>query len=432
MRGIDETTRTALEGSRQADTLTVWAWRGGDLVVPEPLKIISWSAEDDAGESVKIGQRLSLTIADTDGTLGAWKLDDPLGVAGSRLQVVYRVGGAGAINFGWFRVVSNEPDEMVDSRIVREYGYAAPDSPLEPHTIQKFVTTAVVKIEAVDLTIDADNDRFEAPESPRPGSTAITEFARLTARHFPTVVDPGVTDMPVSTLLVFDRERLEEGQDLLASVSARYRMGGDGECHVYPVTGEPVWRVAPGFGLVKVSRRQSSDRLYNRWIVEGKDEATGDPVRAVASVEAGPLRYDGPHGRVPFFYTSEMITSSTQAAEYAGKLRAKFLDSLAVELVVDTIPWPQGQSGDHIEVACPLPAGHVAYFRGAVQSIRRAGAKVPTETTITVSCAYTDVEAALGSTEWAKHITAGKPPLTWDRMPGSWGQIPAITWDNPQ
>ena len=88
MRPIQADSLLALEGSRPADILLVWAWRGGALVLPEPLQVISWSADDNAGDSVKVSQTLSLTIADPDGTLGAWKYDDPLSVAGTRLQVV--------------------------------------------------------------------------------------------------------------------------------------------------------------------------------------------------------------------------------------------------------------------------------------------------------------------------------------------------------
>lgn len=430
MRLIDEASLEALGGSRPADSLTVWAWRDGSLVVPDPLQVISWSLDDEAGESVKVGQKLSLTVADPDGSLGAWRLGDPLGVAGTRLQVVYRVGGSGAVNLGWFRVVGNEPDVVVDSRVVPEYGLAVPDSAEVPHERRRFVTTGVVRLDAVDLTVDVDRDRFEAPESPAAGSTVVTEFRRLTSRYFPTVVDPGVVDVTVPGMLVFDRERLEACQDLLGRVSARYRMGGDGECHVYPIAGSTVWRVEPGEGLVSVSRKQAADGLYNRWVVEGKDKVTGDPFTATASVETGPLRYGGPHGRAPFFYSSEMIETYDQAAAYARELRAKFFDSLAVELQVTTVPRPELQAGDRIEVGCPVSAGHVVYFPGVIRSLRRGGDPSPGPTTLTVACSYELVDEALSRTEWAEHLGNGLPALTWDRMPGNWGTFPAIIWND--
>jgi hypothetical protein len=252
----------------------------------------------------------------------------------------------------------------------------------------------------------------------------------MTAAYFPTVVDPGVTDTNVSSRLVFDKERLEAVQDLASRVNARYRMGGDGECHIYPVSSAPVWRVEPEVSLVSVGRKQSIDGLFNKWIVEGKDSRNGSPVRGSATVETGPLRWGGPHGKAPDFYSSEMITTRAQADYYAAELRDRFLASLAIELAVETVPRPELQAGDRIEVGCPVAAGHVAYFPGTVTSIRRGGSTVPTGTSLTVTCSYGDVINALGRTEWAKNLTSTKPALTWDRMPANWGQLPPIIWND--
>ena len=430
MRLVDSDSLDALAGSRPADTLTVLAWRAGKLVVPEPLLVRDWSFEDQAGESVKVGQRISLTVADPDGLLGAWRFDDPLGVGGTRLQVIYNIGGAGAVNYGWFRVVGNKPSEFRESRIINEYGYVEPDGSLPAHKRRVFVQSGVVVIEAVDLTGDVDRDRLQAPESPKAGATVLSEFKRLTSRYFPTVVDSGVTDTGVSRQLVYDKERLEAAQDLLGRISARYRMGGDGECHVYPQRGPVVLRIEPNAGLVNVSREQSIDGLYNRWVVEGKNAATGDPLFGWADIEYGPLKYGGPHGQVPYFYTSEMITTVAEATSYAKELRDQFLTSLAVDLTVETIPRPELQAGDRVEVGCPVPSGHVVYLPGDVTAIRRQGDTVPRGTTLTVSCSYEDVIAALGRTEWAKHITSEMPELTWNLMPATWGALPAVAWDD--
>ena len=430
MRPIEGNIADALEGSRPADTLTVWAWRDGVLVVPEPLQVLDWSTVDTAGESVKINQTFSLTIADPDGSLGAWLFDDPLGVAGTQLQVLYNVGGAGTLNFGWFHLTDNQPEESVDWRVVDEYGYDEPDSDLPPHKRKIPVITATVRLDAADLTLGPDRDKLEAPQSPLAGATAISEWTRLTQDYFPTVVDPGVVDVAVSRLLIFDQERLEAGQDLLARISARYRMGGDGECHIYPRSTAVAWRVQPGNALIQVSRKQSIDGLYNKWIVEGKDQADGKPVRAEITIDTGPLRYGGPHGKSQFSYSSEMIVTREQAHAYALELRSKFLASLAVELNVTTAPRPELQAGDRIEVGYPVAAGHVAYFPGQIISIRRSGNPLPGPTTLTVSCSYQDVSTALKQTTWSDHITSSRPELTWDTMPTRWGNTPSTSWDN--
>jgi hypothetical protein len=393
------------------------------------LEVIDWSAQDSAGDNVKVGQQLSLTVADPTSVLGAWRFDDPLGVGGTRLHVIYRVGGAGAVNFGRFRITGNTPDEVTEWRVIDEYGYDESGHRIGPHKREVPIVRAVVKLTAVDLTFDADRDKLEGPESPGVDATVLGEFTRLMADHFPVVVDPGVEDMAVSRLLVFDKERLEAGQDLLSRVLARYRMGGDGECHVYPLNTEPVWRTEPGNCLVSVARKQDINGLYNRWVVEGKDAGDGTPVKAVVSIDTGPLRFGGDHGRAQTFYTSEMITSYDQALAYGQKLRDQFLDSLAIELAVEISPRPELQAGDRIEVGYPVP-GRVAYFLGSITDIRRQGGNVPGATTLTVSCSYTDVITALSRTEWADHITGEKPELTWDRMPATWGTAPDLTWND--
>lgn len=429
MRPIDEDTLTALSGSRPADEIIAWAWRDGSLVVPEPLQVLDWSARDQAGDSVKINQSMSLTVADPDGSLGAWRFDDPLGVGGTWVQIIYKVGGARALNFARLRVTGNTPTEFVEWREIPEYGMDEPDSLTEPHMRMVPVVTAAVKLELDDLTVNVDLDKLEAPESPGTGATVVSEFQRLTQDYFPTVVDDGVVDVDISRLTIFEGERLDACQDLAARVNARYRMGGDGECHLYPRPLTPVQRFGPNQALVSVSRKQALSGLYNRWIVEGKDSTTSEPVRAVVSIETGPLRYGGPHGRHQFKYTSEMITTGTQARAYAVQLREKFLASLAIELTLQTAPWPQGQAGDRVEVACPV-TGQLVNLPGDVTSISRSGTTVPGGTTLTVQCSYADVVAALSRTDWAEHLTGTLPELTWDRMPATWGLLPEIIWDD--
>lgn len=428
MRRIDEDTRYALDGSRPADTLTVWAWRAGKLVLPYPLELADWSFQDAAEESTKIGQRLTLTVADPDGTLGAWRFDDPLAVGGTRLQIIYNVGGSGTVNYGWYRITGNTPTEYRESRIIDEYGYSEPDGSLPEHKRRVWITSSQVVLQLEDLTGDVDRDKFLYPHSPATGATVVSEFKRMTKDYFPTVVDAGVVDRSVSRQTVYDRERLDSCQDLLTRISARYRMGGDGEAHIYPRVGSVVWRVEPTKGLMEVGRTQSIDGLYNRWVVEGKNAATGDPLYGTVDLTYGPLRYGGPHGRVQYSYASEMINTVAEATTYAATLRDEFLASLAVTLQVTTLPRPELQAGDRIEVGYPTAAGHVAYLPGEITGLRFSGAPIPKPMQLTVKCSYSDVVAALDRTPWAQYLTDTLPPLTWALMPGSWGQLPDMTW----
>jgi len=428
---IDDVSRAALDGSRPADELVVWAWYDGALASDEPLGVSDWSLTGSADSSSKVQRQLSLTVADPDGTLSPWLFHDPLGVGGTMLQVTYRIGAAQSINVGWFRVEGNEPKQSYVRYVIPEYGFARPDSPEVPHERVVMMPAGwTVSLTAVDITSDVDRDKLIAPESPKT-TTVLAAIARLIGDHFPVVVEVGVIDKPVAKTLVYEKERLEAVQDLLASIDARYRMGGDGEMRVYPISPGPVvWRVEPSAGLVEIGRSQTIDGLYNVWVVTGKEDGTGRPVSSIATINSGPLRMDGPHGRVPYFYTSELITSLTQAVEYAKTLRDRQNQTYAVELTVVTAPRPEIQAGDRIEVGCPVKEGHAIHLPGEVTTIQAGGSPTPGPTTFKVSCSYADIIAALARTDWAQYLTDELPPLTWDRMPGSWGTYPAPTWNN--
>lgn len=429
---IDDESRAALDGSRPADELVVWAWFDGALAWPDPLQVVSWSRSGSAGSSSKIQQTVKLTIADPSGELSPWRFDDVLGVAGTQLQVMYKVGGAGVLNLGWFRVEGNAPDEAFTRYTLPEYGLVVPDSPVDPHERSRFVTSgSVVEVDAVDLTIYPDRDKLLVPESPGGASpTIISEIRRLVGDYFPVVVHADVVDRAVAKTLVYERERLEAVQDLAGRIDARYRMIGDGALEIYPMAPGPVvWRAEPEVSLVSVGRTQSTDGLYNLWRVTGKEDANGKAIAGTASITSGPLRVTGPHGRVPYEYSSEMITTQVQAVAYANTLRVRQEQSLAMELAVVTVPRPELQAGDRIEVGCPVKEGHLVYLPGEIISISSSGSPVPGPTSMTVSCAYSDVMAALARTDWAQNLTNEKPELTWDRMPTKWGRTPAMSWN---
>lgn len=430
---IDDESRAALNGSRPADELIVWAWFDGALAWPEPLQIVSWSRSGSADASSKVQQQVKFTIADPSGELSPWRFDDVLGVAGTKLQVMYRVGGAGVINVGWFRVEGNAPEESFTRYVIPEHGLVVPDSDRNPHERAVMVPSgAVVEVDAVDLTIFLDRDKFMAPESPRGlDPTILSEVRRLVGDYFPVAVTAGVTDRAVARTLVYERERLEAVQDLLGRINARYRMTGDGVLQVYPMApGAVVWRVEPMDGLVSIGRGQSTDGLYNVWHVTGKEAGDGKAVTSTASTTSGPLRAGGPHGRVPYKYSSEMITTEQQASAYAQTLKQRQAESMALVLDVVTVPRPDLQAGDRIEVGCPIRDGHIAYLPGEIISISSSGNPVPGPTTLKVSCAYSDVLAAIARTDWAKDLTPEKPELTWDRMPTTWGSVPNVSWSD--
>ena len=80
MRLIDSNTANALTGSRSGESLTVSVWYVGRLAYPDPLPVSNARFSWDRDRQV---QTFECTVADPDGLLAPWLLEDPLGVGGA-------------------------------------------------------------------------------------------------------------------------------------------------------------------------------------------------------------------------------------------------------------------------------------------------------------------------------------------------------------
>lgn len=384
MRLMSELALTALTGSRVRDRVVAHVWYDGRLVTAEPLPVSAWSMSSDASRQVK--SQVKLTVADPDGTLVPWALNDPLGVGGPQVQVIYTMGRPDtSVDLGWFRTVESAP---VENWIFKEAG---------DRTVQ-VSGGALIPITADDLTTMAVDDKFLAPESPAAGATFIGEVRRILRDIVPVKVAAGVTDRPVSTSVVFDKgtPRLDAVEDLLKEVGATHRMTGDRQLEVIPVesTGWD-WEVRGGEGgvLVDVQRTQTVGGLYNGAVSEGADD-DGRPLIGRAFEMAGPLRWGGPHGRVPIFHTATGILKTQQAvdADAVTRLRGVISDR-TVTLPVTCLPHPGLQINDRVLVASPNVTGADMDLVGTVRSIDLRGSTAGiSPMKMTVECPYEDVQ----------------------------------------
>lgn len=401
MRAMDEATAAALVGSRSGDALRVYAWYAGQLSFPSPLAISSWAINWDRQRQVS---QLTLTVTDESGKQAPWLLEDPLGVGGAELQVIYDVGGAGSVNLGWYRITQSEPDDQWRSYLVDERGRINADSPIPTGKRLVHVSGgAQIQLTAQDRGRNAQNYRLIAPESP-PGTspTILSEIRRLLDGIAPVVSTPEVTDRDVNKTLVYQDDRLNAVQDLANRISCDIRFNGNGQCEIYPLTQQsPVWKVqgGPEGALVKVNRAQSLEGLYNMFIVDGTANANGQsvPVRAITQITSGPLSVSGPHGRIPKFYSSPMIGTQAEADSYALTMMSTQVAGLTTDLKIECLPNPAIQQGDWITVASPVINQQEVALIGSVKTmdLRSSGSSVGTMT-LTVECSYSDVQTVIG------------------------------------
>lgn len=399
MRDIDATSLQALNGSRTGDQITVWAWYAGNLAWPEPLQVSTWGMDWDGTRQL---QNLTLTIADPDGKLSPWMFEDPLGVGGTRLQVTYQIGGAGTVNMGWYRVTQNTPAERWTAYVIDNLGQVNPGSPIpKDKALVLELSAATVQVTGQDLAVEAANNRLLAPDSPQGASpTIMSEIARLLDGIVPVVTYGTVNDRAVNKTLIYQDDRLNAVQDLCKRISCDYRMNGDGQFEVYPITKQdPVWTIAggPEGVLVEVDRTQNLTGLYNVFVADGTMTANNQqtPIRGIARITGGPMAAGGPHGTYPVFYQSTMLTTQAQCDGYAATMRDTQIKGLTTDLKVTCLPHPALQVGDWVTVAAPVINQQVAPLVGMVKTMGlQSSGTAPQAMTLTVECAYADVQLA--------------------------------------
>lgn len=263
-----------------------------------------------------------------------------------------------------------------------------------------------VQITAYDVGVLAANDRLLAPESP-PGVTPsiVSEITRLMDGIAPVVVLAGVVDRPVNPGLVYQQDRLNAVQDLCKRISADYRFNGNKQLEVYPLTPQtPVWTIqgGPEGVLVSVDRSQNLTGLYNQFVADGTATVNGQqvPIRGVATINAGPLRWGGPHGKYPEFYQSNLLTTQADCDAYAQTMMTTQLSGLSVDLKIVCLPHPGLQQGDWVTVIAPTVNNHQVSLIGRVTQMGlKSNGNTVDRMTLTVQCTYTDVQAAIGGVD---------------------------------
>lgn len=377
MRTLTAGMLDALEGSVPDARVTASAWYDGALRETD-LPVSNWSIGWDGDDSTLIQGKASITVADPTGRLAPWGFDEPLSAAGSRLLLTFRC-GAEAVDLGWFTVSRNKPTEQW--RIVGP-------------TLQWVSGGASIPVQADDLTLLVQDAPFIAPEAPPAGATVFSEMRRLLAGICPVTIADGVTDKTVPASIVYKDDRLAHVQDLARLVGARYRMTGSGSLEIFPLTKTvPVWTIQGGAGgaLVSLNREQSRADLINGVVSTSNDPAA--EIRALATIQTGTLRWDGPLGRK---IARHNAIATTQAGVQADA--ETYLENTAtlktVSLTVLCKPHPGLQTGDWVRVAQPTINGAAYPLDGIVTSVQLKGSTSGVEPMqITVQCSIEDVQA---------------------------------------
>ncbi|MGB8020744.1 MAG: DUF5047 domain-containing protein [Candidatus Nanopelagicales bacterium] len=212
-----------------------------------------------------------------------------------------------------------------------------------------------VRLTARSLIRQVQDDRFTVPYQPTGNVRAAITALLQAAVPGATVTHVG-DDASIPAGLLWEAERWDAARDLAARVDAVIRPYGSGFRVAAPpaigVTG--VWTVDAGDTGVLLPGALpalSRDDVHNGVVAANPDDPA---VWALATISdpADPLRWGGPMGHRPFFYSSPLLTTAGQASAAAATRLANLLGrSRTVEL--GCLPNPALEPGDTVTVAWP-------------------------------------------------------------------------------
>lgn len=312
---------------RQAHTMyaRLDVWYDGNLLASD-LEILDGQVTVHPGAGVR--RTLDVTVAD----VGWWDTLEPVGTELRPYRGIrYPSGAVEAVPLGVFIV--------------------------DQHAMSVAPGGGITIRSAPDRWSKVQKARFEIPEASTSGSLAADEAARLITE----ATDTGATNTASSTAtvgaLVYERDREQIVNRLLAAAAAEAFHDWDGELVVQdvPLLGQvPAWTVDASESGVLLGGNRSRDRsrTYNVVVVTSDTVDGQTPPAPVVVEDDDPtsITYTGgPMGRVPYFWNSP-VQLTTGQAQGAGRAILNRVKGTNAQLDLDAVAHPGLDRGDVIEV----------------------------------------------------------------------------------
>lgn len=210
---------------------------------------------------------------------------------------------------------------------------------------RKLTTGSSIELKLADAFRRVERERFPGPASPA-GTTAWDEIGLLTG--LPLLRN--VADTAIPRDITYEESRLDALFTLGRLLDGIPYMTPAGQVAIQPdAWGSATEALAIGEGGTITRAAAANDLtdedIYNEVVVRSHDDEQ-TVVLATARLTTGRLRYGGPFGRVPYFASSEFVTTVEQAQAYADALLPQVSTQRAVPYVIQCIPDPRREVGD--------------------------------------------------------------------------------------
>ena len=353
MRDVDPVLLDAITGTHQP-FMTATAWYDGQVSYQSlPIESCSVSADVDS----QIERTLSLVVVSDDPVLSPDSPTSPLCPWGQEINI--RAGvrlptGDVSVSLGWFVIDSTDPQDAWKQYTVNGQ--------------TKWALSGLrITVTGKDRASRAADYRFTTTEQKSSGTTAYAEVARL-LQHVGTVGEHHVADRALGSIVYEGKERLNALDEVAQRLDARVSWDPEGLAVLVPrtATGD-TWTVPTGAKdiVVDVKRKITRGDFHNGVVSEGKDQTTQQPYLGSWTDGAGPQRWGGPAGMVPYFHDSPLITSDEMARQDAATTGVNILRKRQQEITLTCVSNPALELLD--EIVWQSPKGE---FAGVVNKIK--------------------------------------------------------------
>lgn len=234
----------------------------------------------------------------------------------------------------------------------------------------------VIQITLQDLFAPTQRDEFDTPGAPQSLDSGYAEIQRLTGMPLTRTVPDGT----IPAAVAYQQDRLQAVYDIAnQALDAVPYITPDGTVsmrpNVWPATVATLSGGDKGT-LVNVDRGMGNASVYNKVVVRSHTDG-GSAVLASAEITDGRLRTqnpDGsrsPYGRAPYFYSSQYVTTTKQAQDYANKWLPRVSKLRTAQVVLTELFNPLRELGDVLDVVRVASGQTAEEFTGRVVSIHR-------------------------------------------------------------
>jgi hypothetical protein len=324
-----------LTGSFERD-LAVNVFNGSERVM-EGERFEAWQLSSDLGGKVCSSGSGTIVHQSQNG-----ESVSPEGTKGVLSAFRARVEPVMTIRAGGF-------EESVSLGIYRVTGNPYTKDTTTTYEGQELVVASEVGLTFFSLDEDVNRWGLRFPEQSLAGASAFEELRRITGMP----VEETVEDVALPSAKVWEAKqggRLDAVLELGRILGGSARVNSRGAWVIVPdEIGEPVATLRLGeMGTVlDVADEIDTDTVYNE-VVGTFEDVNGNPIHAVAFVEAGDLSVDGDYKPNTRYYASDLVKTQEQADAAVRSVLDLSIGSQAYDVQVQCIVNPLVEEGDVI------------------------------------------------------------------------------------